>query len=109
MVFQGHSIYNHRINISSGIILEGIEKNQGAGPVQLLNLNQGRKMEPETKKSPKCISPDGIHELEDGKWPFYFQCIHCFERFILISETVAKETGFGFTCKDDPTVKETKL
>lgn len=42
-------------------------------------------------KAPKCWSDDGKHVLEPAEPPFYAECQVCGERFILISETVAKE------------------
>ena len=44
-------------------------------------------------KAPKCISEDGMHVLEDAEAPFYKECTACFERFLLVSETVVKNSG----------------
>jgi len=53
-------------------------------------------------KSPDCISEDGVHDIEwiwDG--PFAAQCKDCFERFVLVSETVLKNSGTKVRRKGD--------
>lgn len=41
-------------------------------------------------EAPVCISESGLHKVELIEPPFYCQCVYCFERFVLISETVCK-------------------
>jgi len=43
--------------------------------------------------APDCLTLDGRHIIEPCDPPFYSQCSVCFERFVLISETVMKESG----------------
>ena len=46
-------------------------------------------------KAPRCIDPEG-HSLARTEPPFWFECESCFERFGLVSETVAKAAGIEF-------------
>jgi hypothetical protein len=46
-------------------------------------------------KAPGCLSEDGRHVMVEAEPPFAFQCTECFERFVLLSETVAKEMNIA--------------
>lgn len=44
----------------------------------------------------RCVTEDGKHDLVEAEFPFWLQCRNCFERYILVSETSAKEAGLEF-------------
>lgn len=47
-------------------------------------------------KAPQCISDSGKHNIKDAEFPYYGECEYCFERFILVSESVAYKAGIKF-------------
>lgn len=49
--------------------------------------------EMEIIRSPDCITEDKKHILVYAEDPYWAECECCFERFVLVSETVAKEAG----------------
>lgn len=53
-------------------------------------------------EAPKCFSFDGKHNIEKTDSPYWGQCTYCFERFILVSETVAKNAGIKFVVSRKP-------
>lgn len=49
--------------------------------------------EPDIKFFPAPQCPNGKHELEECNNPWYRRCVHCEERFALLSETVINQIG----------------
>ncbi len=46
-----------------------------------------------TVKAKNCLTPSGVHELEEAETPYFKRCTVCGERFYLISETAVREAG----------------
>ena len=44
-------------------------------------------------EDPGCSTPSGEHILEESTGPFYAQCAVCMERYLILSETVARDAG----------------
>lgn len=56
-------------------------------------------------RDPPCLTPDGIHIFEDSDGPFYAQCKICFERYLIISESMCREAGILSVSSEEGLVK----
>lgn len=58
-------------------------------------------------KSPDCITDDKRHRIVAcDELPFFVRCEVCFERFVLVAETVLKEAGIPVRGKGSVTIDD---
>jgi len=58
-------------------------------------------------ESPDCITENGIHSIVNSNDPiFSSECENCFERYVLVSETVLQKSGVIIKPKIKPHKKE---